>query len=61
MLHNSVIDETTNTDRVGYADSKYTIFKIINNVYYFYLDIYQNPRIHTSLISAITFCQLNHL
>jgi hypothetical protein len=25
-LHNSVVDETTDIDRVGYADSKYIVF-----------------------------------
>jgi hypothetical protein len=27
---------------------------------YFFLLIYQNPIIHTSLISAITSCRINH-
>jgi hypothetical protein len=55
-LHNSVIDETTNTYRVGYVDSKYKI--VLKKKYflifliYFCLHIYQNTRIYISLISS---------
>jgi hypothetical protein len=52
-------------DRFDYVDFKYIIFFL--NYYcllfliYFCLHMYQNPRIHNSLISAITCFRLNHL
>ena len=61
--NNLVVEKIIDIDRVGYANFKYIMF-FLNYYYllfliYFCLHMYQNPRIHTSLIYPIIFYWLN--
>jgi hypothetical protein len=64
-INNLVVEEIIDIDRVSYAYFK-DIYIYIFNYYclifliYFCLHMYQNPRIHTFLISSIMFSHLNH-
>jgi hypothetical protein len=62
-INNSVVENTIDIDRFGYAGFK-SIFQkkyyFLLFLIYFCLHIYQNPRIHTSLIFSLTFSWFNH-